>query len=62
LTHATIVNLIARTRTSTGLKVRCVLDTRHYPDKVKITDAQMAQIHLVPDDFHGDWNYAIRPG
>jgi hypothetical protein len=62
LTHATIVNLIASTRTSTGLKVRCVLDTRHYPDKVKITDAQMAQIHLVPDDFHGDWNYAIRPG
>jgi len=61
LTHATIVNLIANTRTSTGLKVRCELDTKRYPSKVKVTDAQMAQIHLVPDPFHGDWNYTIRP-
>lgn len=61
LTHATIVNLIANTRTSTGLKVRCKLDTKRYPNKVKITDAQMAAIRLVPDAFHGDWNYTIRP-
>ena len=61
LTHATIVNLIAHTRTTTGLKVRCELDTRRYPNKVKISNAQMAQIHLVPDAFHGDWNYTIRP-
>lgn len=61
LTHATIVNLIANTRTSTGLKVRCELDTKRYPSKVKVTDAQMAQIRLVPDAFHGDWNYIIQP-
>jgi transposase len=62
LTHATIVNLIANTRTSTGLKVRCELDTRRYPSKVKVTDAQMAEIDLAPHAFHGDWNYTIRPG
>ncbi len=33
LTHATIVKLIANTRTSTGLKVDCILDTRHYPER-----------------------------
>jgi transposase len=61
LTHATIVNLISNTRTATGLKVRCELDTKRYPNKVKISNAQMAKIRLVPDAFHGDWNYIIRP-
>lgn len=61
LTHATIVNLIANTRTSTGLKVRCVLDRKRYPTKVTVSDEQMAQIRLTPDAFHGEWNYTIRP-
>jgi hypothetical protein len=61
LTHATIVKLIANTRTTTGLKVDCILDTRRYPDKIKVTDEQMATIRLVPDSFHGDWNYSLRP-
>ncbi|MGH2362865.1 MAG: ISAzo13 family transposase [bacterium] len=61
LTHATIVKLIAGTRTSTGLKVRCILDRRRYPKEVRITDEQMATIRLTPDSFHGDWNYSISP-
>jgi hypothetical protein len=61
LTHATIVKLIARTRTSTGLRVRCMLDRRRYPEKVKVTDEQMATLRLTPDVFRGDWNYTIRP-
>ena len=61
LTHATIVNLIANTSTSTGLKIRCVLDEQHYPSKVRVSDEQMASIRLVPDLFHGDWNYTIKP-
>jgi hypothetical protein len=61
LSHATIVKLIANTRTSTGLKVRCVLDKRRYPKKVKVTDDQMATIRFTPDSFHGDWNYLIKP-
>jgi hypothetical protein len=61
LTHATIVKLIAGTRTSAGLTVRCVLDRRRYPDKVKVADAQMATVRLMPDPFHGDWNYSILP-
>jgi len=61
LTHAAIVSLIAATRTKTGLKVRCVLDTREYPKALKPTDEQMAAINLKLDPFHGDWNYTIRP-
>jgi len=61
LTHATIVKLIANTRTSTGLQVRCMLDQRRYPKEVKVTDDQMATIRLKPDTFHGDWNYSIQP-
>jgi len=60
-THAIIVKLIANTRTSTGLKVRCILDTRRYPTKVEISDEQMATVRLKPDTFHGDWNYSILP-
>jgi hypothetical protein len=61
LTHATIINLIAGTRTTTGLKIRCELDRHDYPKKVKVTDDQMHAIHLEPDSFHGDWNYTISP-
>ena len=61
LTHATIVQLIAATRTKAGLTVRCVLDTHTYPKAVKVTAAQMASIHLTPHAFHGDWNYTIHP-
>lgn len=61
LTHATIVNLIGSTRTRTGLKVRCELDRKSYPKKIQITNGQMRSIRLIPDKFHGDWNYAIHP-
>lgn len=61
LTHATIVNLIANTRTSAGLKVRCVLDTHTYPVKIVVTNKQMEQINIKRAAFHGDWNYTILP-
>ena len=61
LTHATIVNLIAHTSTKVGLKVRCILDRKHYPPKVEVTDAQMATIKIKRDAFHGEWNYTIGP-
>jgi hypothetical protein len=61
LTHAAIVSLIGSTRTGTGLKVRCELDPRHYPPKIKVTDEQMETIRLIPNPFHGEWNYHIKP-
>jgi hypothetical protein len=61
LTHATVVNLIGATRTTTGLRVRCVLDTAQYPPKIAVSDQQMSSLHLQRHDFHGDWNYTIKP-
>jgi len=59
--YETVVNLIARTTTLTGLEVRCRLDRRRYSIGRKVTQEQMAEIALVRDDFHGDWNYTIQP-
>ncbi len=57
----TIVNLIAATRTETGLCVRAEIDKGNYPQGRQITDEEMAQVRLCPHRFHGDWNYTIRP-
>lgn len=56
-----VVNLIAGTTTTKGLRVRAALDTDEYPTGVKVDAATMAALRLIPDDFHGDWNYAIAP-
>jgi hypothetical protein len=61
VSYQTIVQLIAATTTKTGLTVKAELDTNAYPAGVKITDAQMQQLNLQRHDFHGDWNYTIRP-
>jgi hypothetical protein len=58
---AVIVNLIAATRTNSGLKVRCELDQGLYPKGEKVTDAQMDSIRIERDSFCGDWNYTIHP-
>ena len=59
--HAVIIELIAHTTTATGLRVQAELDTGCYPTGIRITQPQFAAVNLVPADFHGDWNYAIRP-
>lgn len=61
ISHEVIVNLIANTTTKTGLKVRCRLDTNHYPKGTKISKAEFESIRISRDDFHGEWNYTIKP-
>jgi hypothetical protein len=59
--YETIVHLIAKTTTAKGLTVTCRLDRRKYPTGRKVTKAEMKQVHLQPDKFHGEWNYVIQP-
>jgi hypothetical protein len=59
--YETVVRLIAGTTTAKGLKVTCRLDHRKYPVGRKLTDAELAQINVQPDKFHGEWNYTILP-
>ena len=61
VSHEVIVNLIAATTTRTGLRVQSQLDTGKYPKGVKVGKQEFAAIHLRPDSFHGEWNYAIMP-
>jgi hypothetical protein len=59
--YQAIVNLIGSTTSKKGLTVRAVLDTNHYETGRKITDKQLAQVNSTPAEFHGEWNYTIRP-
>ena len=59
--HEVIVNSIAATTTRTGLSVAAELDTDTYPTGVRVSDAQMAALPLTRHDWHGDWNYTLRP-
>ena len=59
--YETIVNLISRTVTAKGLEVFCQLDERRYPTGRTVSAEDWKSIRLIPSDFHGDWNYTIRP-
>jgi Rhodopirellula transposase DDE domain len=62
--HEVIVNLIAGTTTRTGLTVTAELDDAIYPRGLKITEREMRDLetqHLTRHDFHGEWNYVVRP-
>ncbi len=56
-----IVNLIASTKTQTGLTVKAAIDTNHYPTKIKVTDEQFGKLRLKRHKFHGEWNYTLSP-
>jgi len=56
-----VVELVGATTTKAGLKVECVLDTRTYETGIKVSDAEMAGLHITGDAFHPEWNYTIKP-
>ena len=61
VSHEVIVNLIAATTTSKGLKVYAAIDPTPYPKGIKVTNAEFATIQIDRDNFHGEWNYVISP-
>jgi transposase len=61
VSHELIVNLIAHTATLQGLFIQAELDTGTYPTGIKVSDQELARVNLIPDVFHGDWNYTIAP-
>jgi transposase len=56
-----IIELIAATTTTTGLKVYAQLDERTYEKGIEVSDPQLAAVGITRNEFHGDWNYAISP-
>ena len=61
LSHQVIIELIAGTRTQTGLVVRCRLDEADYPKGIVVSDDELAAVNISRDEFHGEWNYTITP-
>ena len=61
VSYQTIVDLIANTKTTTGLKIKARLTRRRYPTGVEIPASEMAELNLKPASFHGDWNYSLLP-
>jgi hypothetical protein len=51
VSYQVIVDLISATTTSTGLE----------PKGVTVSDAEMAALNIECAEFHGEWNYTIRP-
>ena len=59
--YETIINLIANTKTKTGLGIESIWDTSSYPTGIKITDKQLGAVNIERDDFQPNWNYIILP-
>lgn len=59
--HEVAINLISSTTTKKGLKISCMLDKNKYEKGIKIKDKEMRELNLEQDEFHGNWNYTVRP-
>lgn len=57
----TIVNLIGATKTKKGLIIQTSVDTNEYVKGIKITDKEIKSLSLEREEFHGEWNYTLRP-
>lgn len=60
-TYETVISLIGNTTNRGGLVVRARLDKRKYPIGKKVSAKELDELKIERDDFHGDWNYTIRP-
>jgi len=61
VSYRVIIDLISATTTETGLTVRCQLDQNIYPKGIAVSNEEMAAINIERAEFHGEWNYVIRP-
>jgi Rhodopirellula transposase DDE domain len=61
LTRQVVVNLIGSVTTAQGLRVKAELDENTYDAGIKVSDADLAAVAIERDEFHGEWNYRIRP-
>ncbi len=56
-----VLELISHTTTHEGLTVTALSDGNTYPTGMKVSDEELAALHLLRDAFHGEWNYTILP-
>ena len=61
LSRQVVVNLIGSVSTGQGLRVRAELGENTYEAGIKVSDAELAAVAIERDEFHGEWNYRIKP-
>jgi transposase len=59
--YETVVQLIGAVTTKTGLKVKSQLDLNTYEKGKKVSDEELQSINIHRHEFHGEWNYTIKP-
>lgn len=61
ISHEVIVHLIAHTKTKTGLLIKANINKNLYPKGIKISHDALNTVNIIRDNFHGEWNYLMRP-
>jgi hypothetical protein len=56
-----IVNLIAATKSGSGLRIKTSIDENIYEQGLKVSNEEFGKIHIEKEAFHGEWNYVIKP-
>jgi len=49
------------TTTNKGLSIKAKLDETIYKTGKKISDSELNAVNLEKSEFHGEWNYKIKP-
>jgi Rhodopirellula transposase DDE domain len=60
-TWDTVLAFIRGTQTATGLVVQAIFNSGEYPTGQKVSDAEMAALHIEHHPTCPIWNYTIRP-
>lgn len=59
--HEVVVSTIKATTTRSGLSVHAELDPAACPTGVTVPDTVMERLPLTQHEWHGTWNYTLRP-
>jgi transposase len=59
--HEVVINTIAATTTTAGLRVQAVLDADSYPTGVAVSRDHLNALPITAHAAHGSWNYTIAP-
>ena len=60
-TYEIVIKLIGATKTTKGLEVECEIDKNNYETGIVINEEMLQETNIIPNGFHGDWNYKILP-
>jgi hypothetical protein len=61
VSHEAVLNFIRSTTSETGFRCRAVLDTAHYPTRVKTTEEEKQSVRIKRHKLLPQWNYTIYP-